>query len=55
MLRLAIRGPFVKGDDVEESQSRVSPAKAGEDEYVEFCPPELWRRASSPVLAVGIA
>jgi hypothetical protein len=38
MLRLAIRGPLVKGDDVEESQLRVSSASAGEDEYVEFWP-----------------
>ncbi len=38
MLRLAIGGPLVKGDEVEESQLRVSPASAGEDEYVEFWP-----------------
>jgi hypothetical protein len=38
MLRLTIQGPLVKGDDVEESQFRVSSAIAGEDEYVEFWP-----------------
>ena len=38
MLRLAIQGPLGKGDVVEESQIRVSPAIADEDEYVEFWP-----------------
>jgi hypothetical protein len=38
VLRLAIQGPLVKGDDVEESQFTVSSAIAGEDEYVEFWP-----------------
>ena len=37
MLRLAIRSPLVKGDNVEEPQFRVS-SVAGEDEYVEFWP-----------------
>ena len=32
------RVPLVKGDDVEESQFRVSSTIAGEDEYVEFWP-----------------
>ena len=31
-------GSLVKGDDVEESQLRVSSATAAEDEYVEFWP-----------------
>jgi hypothetical protein len=31
-------GPLMKGDDVEESQFRVSSTFAGEDEYVEFWP-----------------
>ena len=31
-------GSLVKGDDVEESQFRVSSTIAGEDEYVEFWP-----------------
>jgi hypothetical protein len=34
MLRLAIQGPLGKGDDMEESQLRVSSA-IGEDDYVE--------------------
>ncbi len=38
MLRLASQRPLVKGDDVEESQFRVSLTIAGEDEYVEFWP-----------------
>src|SRR6266576_3535253 len=37
-LRLAVQGPLVKGDDVEESQLRVSSTLAAEDEYVEFWP-----------------
>ena len=38
MLRHAVQGPLVKRDDVEESQFKVSPAIADEDEYVEFWP-----------------
>jgi len=38
MLRLAVQRPLVKGDDVEESEFRVSSAIAVEDEYVEFWP-----------------
>ncbi len=38
MLRLAIHGLLVKGDDVEEPQLRVSSASAADDEYVEFWP-----------------
>jgi hypothetical protein len=38
MLRLAVQRPLVKGDDVEESEFRVSAAIAVEDEYVEFWP-----------------
>jgi hypothetical protein len=37
-LRLAVQGSLVKGDDMEESQFRVSATLAGEDEYVEFWP-----------------
>jgi hypothetical protein len=38
VLRLAVQVPLVKGDDVEESQLRVSPATAVDDECVEFWP-----------------
>jgi hypothetical protein len=38
MLRLAVQGLLVKGDDVEESQLEVSRAITGEDDYVEFWP-----------------
>jgi hypothetical protein len=38
MLRLAIQGLLVKGDDVEEPQLRVSSTGAADDEYVEFWP-----------------
>jgi hypothetical protein len=54
MLRLAVQGPLVKGDDVEESL-KVSPAIAGEDEYVEFWPAGTLAKASSPVPPAGIA
>jgi len=38
ILRLAIQGLLVKGDDVEESHLEASSAIAAEDEYVEFWP-----------------
>jgi hypothetical protein len=44
-----------KGDDVEESQLRVSSAIAGEDEYVEFWPAGTLAKGQFSCTAVGIA
>ena len=38
VLRLAVQDSLVKGDDVEESQLRISSATAADDECVEFWP-----------------
>jgi hypothetical protein len=49
MLRLAIQGSSrEKGDDVEESQLRVSAVIAARTSTWSSGPPELWQRASSP-------
>ncbi len=38
VLRLAVQGSLMKGDDVEESQLRISSTTAADDECVEFWP-----------------
>jgi hypothetical protein len=56
MLRLAIQGSSrEKGDDVEESQLRVSAVIAGEDEYVEFWPAGALAKGQFSLPPVGIA
>ena len=43
----------VKGDDMEESQSRVSSAIAGEDEYAEFWPAGTFAKGQFSCTACG--
>ena len=52
VLRLAVQGSLVKGDDVEESQLRVSSASAA-DECVEFWPAGVLAKGQFSCTACG--
>ena len=53
VLRLAVQGSLMKGDDVEESQLRVSSATAADDECVEFWPAGAFAKGQFSCTACG--